>query len=698
MTSKPTSTTRSSTYRYDLDGLRGYAIALVVLFHVFVGRVSGGVDVFLLLSGYFFLGSQLRYAMRRGASLNPWWPIWRTMRRLLPALAVVIAATFVLALVFAPQLIAPELTTQLTAAVLYYLNWELMAQDAAYSAASVDTSPLQHLWSMSVQGQFYLFAILFALAVAWFSQRKNVPDEKVRRASAIILGVITVASFVYASRYGIIGTADNYYSLFSRMWEMTLGAVLALVVYRVTVPKRIAPWTSLLGVVMITITGFVITTSLAFPGPLALLPLTGAVLVIISSGDHWMTRMLGSKSATWLGDIAYSLYLWHWPLLIITTAMTVHNTPPVWLGVLVVVASLVLAHFTHKYVEAPLRQHAKRPTTADQPVQRGKESLRTVVGKRRAAGGAVVAALLLGILSIQPVWAARTEHADDALDPARYPGLAAQFGAHVPRAKAEPDPSLIAGIYPPISEMGCMSLMYDDTEQLQGPECWLGDVSAEQTVVLVGGSHAETWGMPLDQLGREHGFRVIPFIRQDCPMVLDDMNEIILECAQWNDNVLQALLDIDPDLVVSNSTRPGGEIGQGPDIVPVGYTNFWNVLNEHQIPFLGLRDNPWFFDPEGLPRDPNHCMIEFDDMEECSMPLEKVYAPQDPAAPILAEMPLATSVDTVDWFCTDGLCPPVIGNIYVYRDTNHLSNAFAESTAETVWEHVGPILGQSSKN
>ena len=74
----------ASKYRYDLDGLRGIAIAFVVLFHVFVGRVSGGVDVFLLLSGYFFLGAQLRYATREGANLNPWWPFWRTLRRLVP--------------------------------------------------------------------------------------------------------------------------------------------------------------------------------------------------------------------------------------------------------------------------------------------------------------------------------------------------------------------------------------------------------------------------------------------------------------------------------------------------------------------------------------------------------------------------------------------------------------------------------------
>ena len=106
------------SYRYDLDGLRGLAIALVVFFHVFIGRVSGGVDVFLLLSGYFFLGSQLRYAARDDASLNPWWPMWRTIRRLVPALALVIGVTAVLVLIATPWLMNIEFAQQISASLL----------------------------------------------------------------------------------------------------------------------------------------------------------------------------------------------------------------------------------------------------------------------------------------------------------------------------------------------------------------------------------------------------------------------------------------------------------------------------------------------------------------------------------------------------------------------------------------------------
>ena len=144
----------SLSHRHDLDGLRGLAIALVVLFHVFDGRVSGGVDVFLLLSGFFFLGSQMRNADRGDRSINVWHSLWRTIRRLLPSLILVVTATALGVLALAPALVNGENVAQLPASLLYVQNIVLAEQGADYSAASAEISPLQHLWSMAVQGQF----------------------------------------------------------------------------------------------------------------------------------------------------------------------------------------------------------------------------------------------------------------------------------------------------------------------------------------------------------------------------------------------------------------------------------------------------------------------------------------------------------------------------------------------------------------
>lgn len=705
-----TTTTRSSTYRPELDGLRGIAIGLVVIFHVFVGRVSGGVDVFLLLSGYFFLGSQLRYAVRRNASLNPWWPLWRTVRRLLPALAVVLTATVALAWWLTPQLITPELTAQLNGSLFYYLNWELISQEAAYAAADADTSPLQHLWSMSVQGQFYLFAIAFALFFAWLVSRRGWTSQRVRRLAGPILILITVLSFAWASRHGFLGTPASYYSLFSRIWELTLGAVLVLYLPYLKLPQRLAGPATGLGLLLIAVTGLIIPTSLAFPGPAALIPISGAVLIIMGGGHGRTAKLMASKPAIWLGDVAYSLYLWHWPLLIILTAATGNDTPPVWLGVLVVALSLVLADVTHRFVETPLRQHRRRPTTSEAPAKTAAESLRKAPGQRRAVGGVLVAGLVAGLLSVGPLYAGYLSRIDERqLDPAVYPGARVVAGADAPDGvEPRPDPALISGIYPAPAQDGC--LIYNDeapdqyaTENIDGDPCVYGDPTAEQMVVLAGGSHAETWVVPLDELGQEFGFRVVPFLRQSCPTVLGENFGVDADCAAWNEGAVAQIIDLDPDAVVSTSTRPLNWDGAGPDAVPLGYEAFWQTLDAYEIPFLGLRDNPWAGTLTDEVDDANQCLLQHhvdgdtflpheDPILACSIPREQVYAPVDPAAEVLARYPGAVSVDTADWFCTAEACPPIIGNIPVYRDKDHISNAYSSSTRGLLWEHLGPVL------
>ncbi|HKV18867.1 MAG TPA: acyltransferase, partial [Mycobacterium sp.] len=147
---------KSGFYRHDLDGLRGIAIALVAVFHVWFGRVSGGVDVFLALSGFFFGGRLLRTALTSGASLSPLPEITRLVRRLLPALVVVLAAAGVLTILIQPETRWETFADQSLASLGYYQNWELANTAADYLRAGEAVSPLQHIWSMSVQGQFYI--------------------------------------------------------------------------------------------------------------------------------------------------------------------------------------------------------------------------------------------------------------------------------------------------------------------------------------------------------------------------------------------------------------------------------------------------------------------------------------------------------------------------------------------------------------
>ncbi len=193
----PPSMPNRAAYRRDLDGLRGLAIALVVVFHVWFGRVSGGVDVFLVLSGYLFTGSLLRRAESTGVVAVRYTMV-RTARRLLPALAVVLAAVAVATVLIRPYTQWSDVAGQIVASLLYFQNWQLALSWADYLAADPSVSPLQHIWSMAIQGQYYLAAVLVVAAVAWLCRVAGRPAA-VRVGIGAVVVSVGVASFIYAA-------------------------------------------------------------------------------------------------------------------------------------------------------------------------------------------------------------------------------------------------------------------------------------------------------------------------------------------------------------------------------------------------------------------------------------------------------------------------------------------------------------------
>lgn len=684
---------RSVSYRYDLDGLRGIAIAFVVFFHIFVGRVSGGVDVFLLLSGYFFLGSQLRYARRADASANPWWPIWRTIRRLVPTLVVVLAGTVAALVVVAPELRTTTLGRQLWASLGYYQNWELATQDAAYDSASLYVSPLQHLWSMAVQGQFYLMAIGLAMLVIWV--RRTGLD--ISKLVGPLLVVVTVASFIYAWMLHGVDQQLNYYSTWSRLWQLTLGALLALYGSHLTLPNRLRVAATWIGLAMVLTTGFIFDGASAFPGPAALYPIGGAVLIIAGGGYGRLAQALAHRWMRWLGDIAYALYLWHWPLLILALAYVGEDDSSIWIGVGVVAVSVLLADLTHRFVEVPLRQHGKRPVQGEKRVAGAMEQVQTEFSARgRSIGAVLIVALTAMLMTVPQAWAERIDDIGQMrLDPRQYPGAMATAGQPVPPVEEyQPELPVVHEYYPPAWTRGCMSVFGDDpallpVEERGEDDCVLGDPDARFDVYVVGGSHAEQWTTALDMLGWQYRFRVIPLTRQSCPTFETELDGVFSEeCQIFNQSVLRKIDEDRPDLVMSTSTRPLIEQGRSLDEVPLSYPTLWNFLAERDIPFVGLRDNPWFLEPDGSGFMVSRCVAETGDVDGCGQPRSQAYAPVDPAARYLRRLPNMKAVDTSEWFCPGDTCPGVIGNVYVYRDGNHFSVAYGESLAPLLWDEI----------
>src|SRR6202165_2763290 len=274
----------SGFYRHDLDGLRGIAIALVAVFHVWFGRVSGGVDVFLALSGFFFGGRLMRAALTPGSSLSPVPEVIRLVRRLLPTLVVVLAASAVLTILVQPETRWETFADQSLASLGYYQNWELANTASDYLRAGEAVSPLQHIWSMSVQGQFYIAFLAMIFLFAFLFRR--IFGKYMRSSLVVLLSSLAIASFVFAIFAHNANQATAYYNSFARAWELLLGALVGALVPSVRWPMWMRTAVAVAALAAILSCGALINGVKEFPGPWALVPVGATVLLILTAANR----------------------------------------------------------------------------------------------------------------------------------------------------------------------------------------------------------------------------------------------------------------------------------------------------------------------------------------------------------------------------------------------------------------------------
>ncbi|MDR1236902.1 MAG: acyltransferase, partial [Propionibacteriaceae bacterium] len=312
----------------ELHGLRGLALALVVSFHLFgAGRVSGGIDVFLVISGFLFTGSLTRQAVETGRiALVRYFA--KVGSRLIPAALVALLGVAVAMVLFLPQNHWFDILHQLLACTVFAENWQLIWMHADYAAAGGGTSPVQHFWSLAIQGQFYLVWPFVILGVVGLARglAKIVRPRRVRNwfdplnALLAFTATTSLASLAYANWLGSQDQIVAYFHTATRWWELGAGAILALVINRLPdLPqaKLIFGW---LGLALVVSSGFLFDGAKLFPGPAALWPVGGALLVLYSSGAGRgsIAVVLNGPILHKLADISYPLYLWHWPIAVFT--------------------------------------------------------------------------------------------------------------------------------------------------------------------------------------------------------------------------------------------------------------------------------------------------------------------------------------------------------------------------------------------
>ena len=335
-------------YRADIDGLRGIAVLLVFAYHLGTARCRGGfvgVDVFFVISGYLIGSIILSEIAASKFSLLSFYE--RRIRRIFPALFVVLCASCWFAYRYFLPVESKDFAKSLLAATLSASNIFFLHQSGYFDSPAV-MKPLLHTWSLAVEEQFYIFLPLFLMAI-----RRCSPSKK-----RWLIALAASVSFV-VSAIGAFRTREaTFYLAHTRAWELLLGTLVAMDLF----PRISSLWRNVAafsGLALIFSAGYSFNAATAFPGASALMPCVGAALIIAAgrSGPSLVGQALSFSPLVFVGMISYSLYLWHWPLIVFqgVGGLLVRGVSPKMAKVAVLAVSLVIATLSWMFVEQPFR-------------------------------------------------------------------------------------------------------------------------------------------------------------------------------------------------------------------------------------------------------------------------------------------------------------------------------------------------------
>lgn len=670
-------------HRPDIQGLRAVAVGLVVLFHLWPARLRGGyvgVDVFFVISGYLITAHLMREVDETGTvRVVRFWA--RRIRRLLPASLLVLAVSGVAAWSLLPSTAWSQNSREVIASALYVQNWQLGFAAVDYLAADNEPTVAQHYWSLSVEEQFYAVWPLLILVLILGGAAAH---ERAWRRGRVLAGLAVVAAASFT--WSIVSTPQDqgfaYFSTLTRAWEFAAGAIVG--VLGRSLPRRLHLAAGWAGVLLMVGAGLTLSGSTAFPGWVALAPVLGAVLVLLSApaGRFSAGALLSTRPLTVVGDLSYSVYLVHWPLIILTPALLGGELRwPAKCAVLA--ATLVLAWLSKTYVEDPLRSG---PLLGRRP--------------RRAyvfalAGMSVVT---LGMLALP-----------------RPQSAAAYSAAAVAERIGRPAPctgplSLLDGCRP-VEGSGPLLVPPEAVSAQKGPgpdcqtsldssqlaRCEVGDPRGPSgTVALVGDSHAGAWVPTLDALGRARGWKVVVRTKASCPYSLarrvlpaETSDRRARACETVNDALVRALQAEKPRLlfvgqragVYGWTSRPDRPLRE-PAVD--GLVEAWRAAGLAPGAVVVLRAVP---DPALATAVPTCVATHADRLSQCSAPRSLALPPDDQVAAAARIPTVARVVDLTPAFCTPDRCLSVVGGVIVYRDRSHLSDAYARLLA--------PVLDQA---
>ncbi|GIJ39062.1 acyltransferase family protein [Micromonospora andamanensis] len=701
-----------SGFRGDIEGMRALAVVLVLAGHAAPALLPGGyvgVDVFFVISGFLITGLLLTELERTGRiSLVEFYA--RRARRLLPAAGLVLVVSLLLTFVFLPKIRWAATGWDVVASGLYVMNWRLAERSVDYLAANQAASILQHYWSLAVEEQFYLiWPLLLILVTLGRRGRAWRARPGVLRARLLLgLAVVGVPSFVWSVLLTQNDPAQAYFVTTTRLWELALGAAIAVLGVSLSrMPTAVAAMLAWSGIALIVAAAVLFDETTRFPGYLALLPTVGAAVVIVGAvraGRAGPAALLGLGPVRAVGAISYSLYLWHWPLLVVAKARFGELSTVTALAV--TLFSVIPAVLTYRYVENPLRR--AQLFTFDP---------RAALKLGAACTGVAVAAGLMFQLTVWPppqkpvVPAALPALGGSTPPPGSLvqqqgpPGAAAlgreplgnAAGRPVDRVDSiVPDPLAAYDDVPDVYAQQCISARTDSTVRT----CSYGDLGSDMVVALAGDSHAAHWVPALQAVANANRWRMVTYLKTECPYLdgpvpLPDGSAVYDSCVDWNSELRRKLTGADkPDvLVLSNVTYrlyENGQVIMGDEGVRRTVETFrktWTEIADTGVKVVVIRDIPY------QDMDVPDCVSQHTRrLTRCTTPRHEALSRSEPQVQAASGAPGVHLIDLNDAICPTDRCAAVIGGVLVYRDTSHLTATYARTLASRLRDKLAEVL------
>lgn len=659
-------------FRPDIQAMRALAVTLVVIFHLWPSALPGGyvgVDVFFVLSGFLMSSHLLHVENRSGKEVLDFWS--RRIRRIIPVALFVLVFTLIAGrLLLPPTRWSPD-ALGVIASATFWENWNLAISSVQYLAADDAPTLTQHFWSLSVEEQFYLVWPLMFAAAALIAARL-----RASRLAWITAGItaVVVVSLLISIRWTAVEPGSAYFSTFTRVWELALGGLCAVLLPFV---GRLKPLVRkammLLGLVFIIGSAAAYSTSTAFPGTAALVPTLGSALLIVggSVGEWDRSVLVKPRWIQWTGNASYSIYLWHWPLFVLASFVLLDH--PALIGPVALVLTIAFSALSLPLIEKRFRDAFSKKTP-----------------KQHFSALAVGIAVVVGLASLQLFEVSRNQRTNEQAASSLQSDRPECFGAAALVSGPEICPVTNTTVLIPTPTKAKL-----DKSDAYRDGCWSNEPFKKRPVctygngpikvALAGNSHAGQWLPTLQEVAKKRGWTITTYLVSRCnlttlPLQFDTeaKTQACLDYGQW---VLDQTKGKKFDLVITSERQSlplqGATFEETKTRAVGGYQEYLKQWTSSGTKVIVLKDTP---DPGRTIKNVPDCVAAYKDYQQRCSGTPTTWKWMDPLTD--AASASGSGVDVIkmnQYLCTQTTCPPVIGSVVVYFDASHLTATFART-------------------